>query len=256
MAKVITVINQKGGVGKSTTCESIGAFFRDQGKKVLFIDLDPQCNLSYLLGAQSDETIWEYFCAKKNNAEVSLKNFIQTTDRGDVIGSSQFLAHADSSLLEMGREYYLKEGIEELEGTYDYIVIDTPPSLGIVSINALTATNGIVIPTQADILSLQGIGQLIQTVTSVRKYSNPSLQIYGLLLVRYNARTNISKGVADYLATVANDMGTTLFDTKIRECTAIKEAQINKNSIYDYDKKSNAAKDYNSFVRELEARLG
>lgn len=256
MAKVITVINQKGGVGKSTTCESIGAFFRDQGKKVLFIDLDPQCNLSYLLGAKADETIWEYFCAKKNNTEVSLKNFIQTTDRGDVIGSSQFLAHADSSLLEMGREYYLKEGIKELEGIYDYIVIDTPPSLGIISVNALTATHGIVIPTQADILSLQGIGQLTQTVTAVRKYSNPGIQIYGLLLVRYNARTNISKGVADYLATVATDIGTTLFDTKIRECTAIKVAQANNKSIFDYDKKSNASVDYMSFGKELEARLG
>lgn len=128
--------------------------------------------------------------------------------------------------------------------------------MGIVAINALTATNGIVIPTQADILSLQGIGQLIQTVTSVRKYSNPSLQIYGLLLVRYNARTNISKGVANYLTTVTSDIGTTLFDTKIRECTAIKVAQANNKNIFDYDKKSTASVDYMSFGKELEARLG
>lgn len=245
--QVIAVINQKGGVGKSTTALAIGAGFILKGYKILYIDLDAQGNLSYTLRASNAG----YNVMGVLQKPETVKGEIQNTEQGDVIASSPALSGADTLLTEIGKEYRLREAIELIKDLYDYVIIDTPPALGILTINALTACNGIIIPAGADIYSLQGISQLKGTIETVKKYCNNSLEILGILLTRYNSRAIISREVAEMLEKTAKRLNTKLYDTKIRECTAIKEAQAMRESIFTYAPKSNATVDYKALTDEI-----
>lgn len=245
--QTIAVINQKGGVGKSTTAQAIGAGLFLKGNKVLFIDLDAQGNLSYTLGADTQgNTIIDVL-----QQEVSPEEATQHINGADIIASSPSLAGADTVITATGKEYRLKEALEKINGQYDYCIIDTPPALGILTINALTACNGAIIPAQADIYSLQGISQLYSTIETVKKYCNPALQIKGIVLTRFSARAIISREVAEMIDQTAAQFQTKLYNTKIRECTAIKEAQAMQQNIFDYAPKSNAASDYTELVNEI-----
>ena len=247
MSKAIAVINQKGGVGKSTTALAIGAGLSLKGYSVLFIDLDAQGNLSYTLGADTKG----YNAMGVLERPETAKEEIQHTPQGDIIASSPKLAGADKLLEETGKEYRLKEALESLQGAYDYIIVDTPPALGILTINALTACTGAIIPAQADIYSLQGIGQLNSTIETVKKYCNPSLSIIGIVLTRYSSRSIIRREVAEMLEHTADQLHTKLFSSKIRECTALVEAQATKQNIYSYAPRSNATADYKALVDEI-----
>lgn len=246
-SKAIAVINQKGGVGKSTTALAIGAGLSLKGYSVLFIDLDAQGNLSYTLGADTQG----YNAMGILERPETAKEEIQHTPQGDIIASSPKLAGADKLLEETGKEYRLKEALEILQGDYDYIVIDTPPALGILTINALTACTGAIIPAQADIYSLQGIGQLNSTIETVKKYCNPSLSIMGIVITRFNGRSIIRREVAEMMKRTADQLHTKLYATKIRECTALVEAQAVKQNIYSYAPRSNATADYKALVDEI-----
>jgi chromosome partitioning protein len=244
--EVIAVINQKGGVGKSTTVHAIGAGLTLKGYRVLYIDLDAQGNLSYTLGADtSGLTAMELLQGRNTQAA------IQRTAQGDIIASSPSLAGADTIITAVGKEYRLREALEPLGGLYDYCIIDTPPALGILTINALTACNGAIIPAQADIYSLQGISQLHTTIETVKQYCNPALTIKGIVLTRYNSRAIISREVADMIEQTAGQLQTKLYKAKIRECTAIKEAQATQQDIYSYAPRSNAAADYTALIAEI-----
>jgi chromosome partitioning protein len=244
--EVIAVINQKGGVGKSTTAHAIGAGLTLKGYRVLYIDLDAQGNLSYTLGADtSGLTAMELLQGRNTQAA------IQRTAQGDIIASSPSLAGADTIITAVGKEYRLREALEPLGGLYDYCIIDTPPALGILTINALTACNGAIIPAQADIYSLQGISQLHTTIETVKQYCNPALTIKGIVLTRYNSRAIISREVADMIEQTAGQLQTKLYKAKIRECTAIKEAQATQQDIYSYAPRSNAAADYTALIAEI-----
>lgn len=245
--KAIAVINQKGGVGKSTTALAIGAGLSLRGFSVLFIDLDAQGNLSYTLGA---DTRGYNAMGVLERPETATEE-IQHTPNGDIIASSPKLAGADKLLEDTGKEYKLKEALETLKGRYDYIVIDTPPALGILTINALTACTGAIIPAQADIYSLQGITQLNGTIETIRKYCNPSLSIMGIVLTRFNSRSTIRREVAETLERTAEQLHTKLYTSKIRECISIVEAEAVKKPIYSYAPRSNATKDYNALVDEI-----
>lgn len=247
MSKAIAVINQKGGVGKSTTALAIGAGLSLKGYSVLFIDLDAQGNLSYTLGADTKG----YNAMGVLERPETAKEEIQHTPQGDIIASSPKLAGADKLLEETGKEYRLKEALESLQGAYDYIIVDTPPALGILTINALTACTGAIIPAQADIYSLQGIGQLNSTIETVKKYCNPSLSIMGIVITRFNGRSIIRREVAEMLERTADQLHTKLFSSKIRECTALVEAQATKQNIYSYAPRSNATADYKALVDEI-----
>lgn len=247
MSKAIAVINQKGGVGKSTTALAIGAGLSLKGYSVLFIDLDAQGNLSYTLGADTKG----YNAMGVLERPETAKEEIQHTPQGDIIASSPKLAGADKLLEETGKEYRLKEALESLQGAYDYIIVDTPPALGILTINALTACTGAIIPAQADIYSLQGIGQLSSTIETVKKYCNPSLSIMGIVITRFNGRSIIRREVAEMLEHTADQLHTKLFSSKIRECTALVEAQATKQNIYSYAPRSNATADYKALVDEI-----
>ena len=247
MSKALAIINQKGGVGKSTTALAIGAGLSLKGYSVLFIDLDAQGNLSYTLGADTKG----YNAMGVLERPETAKEEIQHTPQGDIIASSPKLAGADKLLEETGKEYRLKEALESRQGAYDYIIVDTPPALGILTINALTACTGAIIPAQADIYSLQGIGQLNSTIETVKKYCNPSLSIMGIVITRFNGRSIIRREVAEMLERTADQLHAKLFSSKIRECTALVEAQATKQNIYSYAPRSNATADYKALVDEI-----
>jgi len=248
--KTIVMCNQKGGVGKSTTALAIGAGFSLKGYKTLFIDLDAQGNLTHTLGADGTGlTGKSSFDVLTGNATAEAAT--QRTEQGEVIASSPALAGADTVITAVGKEYRLKEALETLQGDYDYIVIDTPPALGILTINALTACNGVIIPAQADIYSLQGISQLYNTLQTVKKYCNPSLKVMGILLTRYNGRAIISRDIAEMIDETAERLQTKLYKTKIREATVVKEAQARRQNIFAYAPKSNASTDYKTLIDEI-----
>ena len=245
--KTLSIINQKGGVGKSTTALAIGAGLTLRGFSVLYVDLDAQGNLSYTMNADTQG----YNAMGVLQRPETVKEEIQHTPQGDIIASSPALAGADAVITETGKEYRLKEALNALSSNYDYCIIDTPPALGILTINALTACLGAIIPAQADIYSLQGISQLNNTIQIVKKYCNPSLSIMGIVLTRYNGRSIIRREVAEMLEQTAQSLNTKLYQAKIRECTALGEAQATKQNIFNYAPKSNAAADYKALVNEI-----
>lgn len=247
MSQIISIANQKGGVGKSTTAQALGAGLFFKGYKTLLIDLDPQGNTTYTTRTGSTgNTTYELLTGK-----ASARDIIVKTDQGDIIPAGRNLSRADLELTRTGKEYRLKEALEPVRKEYDYIVIDTPPALGILTINALTASDSVVIPAQADIYSLQGIGQLIETMDVIKKYCNRDLKLQGILLTRHNSRTILSKDMAEMIEATAKELDTFVYKAVIREATAIKEAQANRQAIFQYSPKSKVSDDYTSFINEL-----
>lgn len=248
MAKTIAVINQKGGVGKSTCVWALAAGLSIKGKRVLTVDLDAQRNLTFTAGIkESPTTILDVMIGDAKAASA-----IQETRGGpDIIPADRGLAGADGIITEIGKEYKLKEGLAPITSEYDYIIIDTPPSLGILTVNALAACTCVIIPAQADIFSIQGIQQLVETIGPVRKYCNPGLYIDGILLTRFSPRSILSREVAEMAASLAKEIGTKLYHATIREAVAVKEAQISQQSIYQYAPSANVTKDFEEFVSEV-----
>ena len=244
---IYAVCNQKGGVGKSTTAAALWAGLNRAGHKSLVIDLDPQCNLTFTTAADTNHRS----ALGLLTGEADPLDTIQPTEEGDVIAGSKALVGADNFITATGKEYRLREALEPIKARYDHIVIDCPPALGILTVNALTAATHVIIPCQADIFSLQGVQQLSQTIEPVRKYCNPGLVIEGLLLTRYNARTALSRDLTTSAESLAAKLGTKVFKTAIREATAIKEAQISQRSIFDYAPKANVTADYTAFLHEV-----
>lgn len=243
--EVIAVLSRKGGVGKTATAQALGAGLRRRGKRVLYIDLDSQTNLSYGVGADPAQ----FNSMDVLTGKVKARDAIQHTEQGDVIAGSEDLAGADVVITQNGKEYRLKEALSGLN--YDFVVIDTPAALGTLTVNALTAANGVIIPVQADIFSLQGIGLLQQAVERVKARCNTGLKIEGILITRYNARAVISRDMQENLADIAKHLSTCVYTYPIRECISIKEAQAMQQDIFSYAPKSNAAKDYEAFVKEF-----
>ena len=247
MKECIAVINQKGGVGKSTTSNAIGAGLFQRGYKVLFIDLDAQGNLSYSMKCENKPlSSLEVLTGTATAREATL-----TTPQGDIIPASPALASADTIITDTGREYRLKEALEPLKEVYDYIIIDTPPALGTLTINALTACDSVIIPAQADIYSLQGIGQLNQTIQTVKRYCNKGLTIKGIVITRYSPRAVLTRDMTDLLEDTAEQLNTKVFTSRIRECIALKEAQASQTDIFTYNPRSNAGIDYKALLEEM-----
>lgn len=250
MAEIVAILNQKGGVGKSTTVAALASGLSSKGYKVLSVDLDPQGNLSYHMGAQnSEQSVMDVLLGTSSVSKTIVK-----TGQGDIIPASPALAGADAAISETGKEYRLSEALEAISIDYDFIVLDTPPSLGILSINALTAASRVIIPAQADAFSLQGISQLAQTISAVRRYCNRSLVIDGILLTRHNSRSVLSRDMADLMRDAAAQLRTKIYKTVIRECVALREAQAVQQSIYCYSPKCNGAIDYMAVVGEFVER--
>ena len=244
------VSNQRGGIGKTTTAAALAAGLRARGYKTLLIDLDAQGNLSYTMRAEHlSPTAFEVL-----TGAAEPQSAIHSTEQGDIMPSSPNMAIADTTITETGKEYRLKEALTTIKGKYKYVVIDTPPALGIATINALTAADSVIIPAQAEAFSLQGIGRVYTTIETVKRYCNPALKIAGILLTRFEANTTLGKIEAEQAAETAQAMGTKVFTAKIRACNGIREAQATRTSIYDYKpaaKVKNAVADYSAFIDEL-----
>lgn len=250
---IITVANFKGGVSKTATAQTMGAWFRRNGGNVLYIDLDSQTNLTYTLQgtAAGVPTALDVLTRQATAEEAT-----QHTPQGDLIPGTQELAKLNNILTDVGREYRLREALEPIKKKYDYIIIDTPPQLGIATVDALTAAEWAVIPVQADIYSVQGIELIADTIKTIQQYSNPALKVAGVLITRYNKRAIISQDMKENLQKAAQLLDTTVFDTAIRECVSVKEAQAMGQDIFTYAPKSNAATDYTAFIKEFEERAG
>ena len=247
--QVISIVNRRGGVGKTATAHALGAGLAHRGHRVLFVDLDSQSNLSFDLGViDAPAGSLEMLTGETSAGEL----IRQAGDNMDVIPATPELSLADTKLTRTGREYKLREALEPIRRNYDFIIIDTPPALGILTVNALTASDSCIIPAQAEIHSLQGINLLQEAIQAVQDYTNPKLKVTGILLTRYNGRAILSKDMRANLEGIAQQIGTRLFDTPIRECIAIKEAQAMQTDIFKYSPRSNAVADYTPLLDIVE----
>jgi chromosome partitioning protein len=244
MSKVITISNHKGGVGKTTSTINIGAGLTKLKKRVLLIDLDPQANLTQSLGVTDPETT--IYGAIRG--EYKLKPV--TIYKGlDLVPSTLDLSGAEIELSgEAGREYVLKELIDPLRRSYDYIIIDSPPSLGLLTINALTSSDEVIIPLQAQYLALQGMSKLMEVIEKIQKRLNKKLKFAGVFLTQYDGRKVLNRDVAD---TIKKHFKNKVYLSVVRDNIALAEAPAQGLDIFRYDPKSYGAEDYLRLSREI-----
>ena len=243
--KTIAIANRKGGVGKTATAHAIGAGLALRGYTILFIDLDPQANLTYELGADEEAPITSM---QVLSGEATAEDAIQHTEGGDIIAGSEDLATADKYI---EGAYRLRDALEPIAGSYDYCVIDLPPALGILAVNALTASQSVIIPAGAEVHSLKGLRRLSETISIVQEETNPELKVEGILVTLYRGRTILARDMRENLEDMARQFNTKVFNTPIRHTTAIGEAQAMQTDIFSYSPRSNGAKDYNALIDEL-----
>lgn len=246
--KVISIVNQKGGTGKTTTTINLSAGLARLKRKVLLIDLDPQTNLTYSLAV----TDFKYTIADVISGACAIEEAIIKTGNIWTIPGSEELADIEISLVKQkNREEYLQESLKEIKG-FDYVLIDSPPSLSVLTVNALNAANSVLVPLQVEVLTLQGLNQILRTVGRVKTTINPNLEIAGILLVNYDQRRKLSKEVKDYISDNINEH---LFKTVIRSNVSVAEAPSFGKSVIDYKPSSHGAEDYLSFAREFDKHL-
>ena len=254
MGYVIALANQKGGVGKTTTSVNLGACLADDCKKVLLIDLDPQGNATSGLGIDKkdiEESVYDVLINDVDLKDVILKS----SHKGlDIVPTTIALSGAEVELTNlMARETRLKDAFGDVKDEYDYILIDCPPSLGLLTINAFTACDSILIPVQSEYYALEGLSQLLNTIKLVRKHFNSDLKIEGVLLTMYDKRTNLGQQVN---AEVKKYFGDQVYDTIIPRNVRLSEAPSHGQAIVDYDKRSTGAKVYQQLAKEVLARHG
>lgn len=248
MAIVITITNQKGGIGKTTTASSLISGLTAKGYQVLGIDLDPQGNLGFSLGVEIEESATIYDVFKEN---VSPARAICRTKYGDIIPSNILLSGAEREFNRPGREFLLKHALADMQHLYDYIIIDTPPALNILTVNAYVASNALIIPMLPEILSLLGVSQLRETIEVVKEHYNRELEILGILLTKFNSHLNLTKDVLEMVEELAKQLHTRVFEAKIRQGVAVAEAPAHCQSVLDYAPKAKPALDYAALVEEI-----
>lgn len=247
MTKVIAVANHKGGVGKTTSVACIGAALARQGKRTLLIDLDAQQNLTFILNGDKETERSVY----NSLIEGTPLPIIKVEENLDLVPSSLELARAETDLSsKLMREAQLKKRIEEVAPDYDYILLDCPPSLGLITTNALVASTELYIPLTAEALPLKGLTMLEEVVEEIRAMINPRIKLGGVFLTRYNNR-RLNKEVEE---AISARYGSKVFSTKIRENIALAEMPVTGSTIFDYDPSSNGAKDYENLTKEILSR--
>lgn len=248
MGKIVSIANQKGGVGKTTTSINLSTILAKKGKKVLMIDADPQGNASSGVGfdKEIEESVYDILI---NDTE--MKNVVKKTNIKNlfICPSNINLAGAEVELVSMmSREYRLKEKLDLIKDEYDFIIIDCPPSLGLITLNAFTASDSVLIPVQCEYYALEGLGQLINTINLVKKHLNKNIEIEGALLTMYDARTNLSNQVVKEVKKYFNDK---VYKNVIPRNVKLSEAPSYGMPISVYDPRSKGAKSYEKFVKEF-----
>ena len=246
LGRVISFANQKGGVAKTTTTLNLGVAFAEQNLRVLLVDLDPQGNLTMSQGLNPDTIERSMFDVLVHR--LPLEEVIHRAEV-DLAVSSIDLAGAELALSSMiGRERALEKALGPVKDNYDYVLVDTPPSLGLLTINALVASNGVIVPVQCEYLSLRGLVQLENTLSMIRENLNPSVEIEGILPTMYDKRTLHSREAVEILQ---ENFGDLVFDTKIRKTVRYAEAPVKGSSILKYDPSGNAAEAYRRLAKEV-----
>jgi len=261
-ARTISVVNQKGGVGKTTTAVNLGAALASRGHSVLLVDMDPQSNLTTHLGLGEKNmgmeveeslekppvpefTVYDVLKGNKKISEVILNR----SNMLDVAPASLFLSAADLELGgAIGRELILKRALQEVSANYEYIIIDCPPALGLLSLNALAAVQEVVIPVQSEYLALHGVRQLLDTIEQVRSVYNPTLAVGGVLICLHDGRKRLARAVYD---TIKAYFGELVFNTVIRTNVSLAEAPASGQTIFEYASESAGAEDYLAFGEEI-----
>ena len=250
-ARVLAMANQKGGVAKTTSSLSLAAALHEKGQRVLVVDLDPQSNLSMSQGIDVENLQDGMYDVLVKALPIS--DMIQVREI-DVAPAGIELAGAELALSAMiGRERALQRALEPVRGQYDYIILDTPPSLGLLTINAMVAAQGVIVPVQCEYLSLRGLAQLSQTLEQVREHLNPEVHIFGILPTMYDGRTMHCREAVDVLV---DNWGDTVFRTRIGKTVRFAEAPVQGKSILAYDSSGQAARWYRQLGREVLERDG
>lgn len=248
--KVYIVANQKSGIGKTTTATAMASILSLKGFKTLLIDADQQGNSTDTFKAKVEKVSTLYDVLLETE-KTPLVEAIQETEHGFIVASDPLLRKADE-ILNNNVEglYILQESLEKLED-FDFVIIDTAPAVNSILHNCLIAADEIIIPVTADRYSLQGLSQLNDIIQAIKKRQNPKLKVAGLLLVKHNSKTNLSKEVTAVLNKIAEQMGTKLFKTTIRESIKVKESQAMRTTLLKHAPKSTTAADYEEFINEL-----
>lgn len=249
MGKIISITNQKGGVGKTTTCVNLAAFVAKAGNKVLIIDMDPQGNASSAVGVEAtkeDNTIYEVLIGECSAKGAICKSVMEGLD---ILPSTVDLSGAEVELVHLNnRENILKEALIQVKKEYDYIFIDCPPSLSLLTVNALTATDSIIIPIQCEYFALVGLGQLMNTVKLIKKHLNPNIEIEGVLLTMKDARSNLVNQVAEEIQKYFKEK---VYNTFIPRNVRLAESPSHGKPITMYDSKSKGAVAYQNLADEF-----
>jgi len=249
MGKIIAITNQKGGVGKTTTAINLSAALAELGKKVLAIDADPQGNLTSGFGLsknEMDKTIYEVLNGKEKIQKCIQKEVVEKLD---LIPANINLSAIEIELLNtVGREFVLRGEVAKVAKKYDYIIIDCPPALGMLTINAMTTANSVLVPMQSEYYALEGLSQLIHTIELVKERLNPELEIEGIVFTMYDARTNLSQQVVE---NVKENLEHRIYETIIPRNIRLAEAPSHGLPINVYDPKSAGAESYNKLAKEV-----
>ncbi len=252
--KIISIVNQKGGTGKTATSANLGVSLANSGKKVMIVDLDSQANLSMCLGQEPellDKTIVDLLSNVSEDKEINKQEYLLQYENIDFIPSDIRLSGMENTLTNViGRESILKNAIESYKNDYDFILIDCAPSLNIITINALAASNSVLIPVQSHYLSAKGLELLLNTVSKVKKYMNPDLCIEGILLTMFDKRTNFAKAIASAIRENYSDR-IKVFENMIPFSIKMAESTSQGKSIFEYEPNSQVALAYAKFSEEV-----
>ena len=252
MAQIISVANQKGGVGKTTTTVNLGACLASLGKKVLLVDMDAQGNATSGVGIRKPDVTKDIYDVLVNELPIDEATLITEHENLSIVPATLQLAGAEIALTSMmARESRLKGSLAEVSSQYDYILIDCPPSLGHLTINSFTASDSILIPVQCEYYALEGLSQLLNTVRLVQKHFNPELEIEGVLLTMYDARTNLGNEVVEEVRKYFREK---VYETIIPRNIRLSEAPSHGKPIIDYDPRSRGAEVYQALAKEVVSR--